>query len=63
MTAIIARIVLRYAAGALVAAGYMDADLGNQIGADPDVLIILGGVLGASVELAYAFAKRRGWAT
>ncbi|WP_421578631.1 hypothetical protein [Shinella sp. M31] len=63
MTAIIARIVLRYAAGALVAAGYLDADLGTQIGADPDVLIILGGALGICVELAYAFAKKRGWAT
>lgn len=63
MTAIIARIVLRYAAGALVAAGYLDADLGNQLGADPDVLIIVGGALGICVELAYAFAKKRGWAT
>lgn len=63
MTAIIARIVLRYAAGALVAAGYLNADLGNQIGADPDLLIILGGALGICVELAYAFAKKRGWAT
>lgn len=63
MTAIIARIVLRYAAGALVAAGYLNADLGNQIGTDPDLLIILGGALGICVELAYAFAKKRGWAT
>ncbi len=63
MTATIARIFLRYAAGALVAAGYLDADLGNQIGADPDILIIVGGALGVAVELAYAFAKKRGWAT
>lgn len=63
MTAVIARILLRYAAGALVAAGYMDADLGNQIGADPDILMIVGAALGVAVELAFAFAKRRGWAT
>lgn len=63
MTAIVARIALRYAAGALVAAGYLDENLGAQIGADPDILIIVGGALGVSVELAYAFAKRRGWAT
>ena len=63
MTAIVARIFLRYAAGALVAVGYLDADLGNQIGADPDILIIVGGALGIGVELAYAFAKKRGWAT
>lgn len=63
MTAIVARIALRYAAGALVAAGYMDADLGNQIGADPDLLIIVGGALGVCVEVAFAFAKKRGWAT
>ena len=63
MTAIVARIALRYAAGALVAAGYLDENLGAQIGADPDILIIVGGVLGVSVEIAYAFAKRRGWAT
>lgn len=63
MTAVIARILLRYAAGALVAAGYLDADLGNQIGADPDILMIVGAALGVAVELAFAFAKRRGWAT
>lgn len=63
MIAIIARIILRYAAGALVAAGYLDAELGQQIGADPDLLIIVGGALGIGVELAYAFAKKRGWAT
>lgn len=63
MTAIIARIALRYAAGALVAAGYMDADLGSQIGADPDILMLVGGALGVGVELAFAFAKKRGWAT
>lgn len=63
MTAIIARIALRYAAGALVAAGYLDSDLGQQLGTDPDVLMLVGGALGVGVEVAFAFAKKRGWAT
>lgn len=63
MSAIIARIALRYAAGALVAAGYLDADLGAEIGADPDILILVGGALGVGVELAYALAKKWGWGT
>lgn len=63
MTAVIARIALRYLAAALVTAGYLDADLGNQIGADPDLIMLIGLALGAGVEMAYAAAKRLGWAT
>lgn len=63
MTSIIARILLRYAAGALVAAGYLDADLGNQLGADPDLLILVGLGVGVGVEMAYAAARRLGWST
>lgn len=63
MTSVIARIALRYAAAALVTAGYLDADLGQQIGADPDVLILVGLAVGAGVEMAYAAARRLGWAT
>lgn len=63
MTAVIARIILRYLAASLVTAGYLDADLGQQIGADPDLLILVGSALGLSVEMAYAVAKRLGWAT
>jgi len=63
MTAVLARIALRYLAAALVTAGYLDADLGNQIGADPDLLILIGGAIGLAVEMAYAAAKRLGWAT
>lgn len=63
MTAVIARIALRYLAAALVTAGYLDADLGNQIGADPDLIMLVGLALGAGVEMAYAAAKRLGWAT
>ncbi|TAA49295.1 hypothetical protein [Shinella sp. JR1-6] len=63
MTAVIARIALRYLAAALVTAGYLDADLGNQIGADSDLIMLVGLALGAGVEMAYAAAKRLGWAT
>lgn len=63
MTAVIARILLRYAAAALVTAGYLDADLGNQLGADPDMIMLAGFALGAGVEMAYAAAKRLGWHT
>jgi hypothetical protein len=63
MAAVIARIALRYLAAALVTAGYLDADLGNQIGADPDLIMLVGLALGAGVEMAYAAARRLGWAT
>lgn len=63
MSAVIARIALRYLAAALVTAGLLDADLGNQIGADPDILTLLGLAIGAGVEMAYAAAKRLGWTT
>lgn len=63
MSAVVSRIALRYLAAALVTAGYLDADLGNQISADPDLLMLLGLAIGAGVEMAYAAAKRLGWAT
>lgn len=63
MTAVAARILLRYAAGALVTAGLLDADLARQIGTDPDVLVLIGGALGLAAETTYAVAKRLGWTT
>lgn len=63
MTAIIARIILRYASGALVAAGLLDSELGRQIGADPDILVLVGSAIGLSVETAYAAARKLGWST
>lgn len=63
MVAVVARIALRYAAAALVTAGLLDVDLGSQLGADPDILILVGGGIGLVVEMAYAAAKRLGWAT
>jgi hypothetical protein len=63
MTAVIARIVLRYAAGALIAAGYLDPHLGREIGADPDLIMLVGLGIGLAVEGVYAVAKKLGWAT
>lgn len=53
-----ARIVLRYIIGAIVG---MDA--GSTLAGDPDLVTIVALGIGAVVEVLYAFAKRRGWAT
>ncbi len=65
MTAIIpvfARIIARYLAGALVAVGALAAGSEAKIAADPEVLMILGGILGAITEGFYALARKQGWA-
>lgn len=51
----LARIVARYAAGALMSYGFV-ADEG-------DLYILIAGVLGLVVEGAYTLAKRKGWTT
>ena len=58
----LARIILRYLAGAAVTYGSVAPDTAESL-MDPDVVLMLGLVIGAAVEGAYAFAKRRGWAT
>jgi hypothetical protein len=63
MTLVIARIVLRYLAGALVTLGYIERQLGAEIATDPDLLMLVGAGIGVIVEAGYAFAKRRGGAT
>lgn len=64
---VIVRIILRYLVGALVAKAFISPDLGNTIVADPEIemalQLVLAAVIGGATELAYAFAKRRGWAT
>ncbi len=56
----IARIVLRYVIGA----AFMGSDeIGAQLSADPDLVMAVAVAVGAAVEAAYAFAKRKGWAT
>jgi len=59
----IARIVLRYVAAALVTYGLVSLEVGAQIAVDPDLIAVLGLALGALVEVGYALARRRGWAT
>lgn len=54
----IARIVLRYIVGAVAG---MEA--GALLAGDPDVVLYVALGIGLLVEVAYAFAKRRGWAT
>jgi hypothetical protein len=54
------RILLRY----LVGAGIMGSTaLGEQLAADPDLVLYGSLALAATIEGAYAIAKRRGWAT
>lgn len=54
----IARIVIRYGAGAVVG-----ADMADVLAGDPDLVTVAAAAIGAGVEAAYALAKRRGWAT
>ena len=61
MSMVFARILLRYASGALVAYGYLEKQVGGQIAADPDLVMALGALIGISVEGFYAVAKRKGW--
>ena len=54
----LARIILRYVSGFLVAKGLLASDLS----ADPDLVLYLGLGIGAAVEFAYSLARKRGWA-
>lgn len=54
----IVRIILRYLVGAVIGASQAD-----MLAGDPDVVTVLALALGAAVEVIYAFAKRKGWAT
>ena len=55
-----ARIILRY----LVGAGLMgSATLGEQLAADPDLVLYGSLAIAFVIEGTYALAKRRGWTT
>ena len=56
-----ARIIARYISGSLVTYGIFTAPEAAQL--NPDIVLIVGAVLGAAVEFVYAYAKRKGWAT
>ena len=54
----LARIVLRYVAGA----GLMgSAVIGDQLAADPDLVFYASLAIGAVVEAFYVLATRKGW--
>ncbi len=67
LTGPIARIVVRYAAGALVTYGLATPEVATLISDDPEVnrlaVLVIGGAMAALAELAYSFAKRTGGAT
>lgn len=63
MIAVIARIIMRYLAGALVAWGLITAEAGQALGSDADLTLLLGVAIGAVAEWGYALAKKYGWAT
>lgn len=61
MTAVIARIILRYLSGALVAYGVIPHEVGAEVAMDPDLALILGSAIGAVTEGFYTLAVKRGW--
>jgi hypothetical protein len=67
MTAVIARIILRYVSAALVTYGIVSSELGNAFGNDADVVlaveVMLGMLVGLTTEGWYYVAKRDGGAT
>jgi len=58
MIAPVIRIVLRYGVGAV-----FGMEVGSLLAGDPDVILLAATGVGAATELAYAFAKKKGWAT
>jgi len=65
MTAIIIRIILRYASGALIAKGLLAPEDGISLTADPEVAqaiqLAIGAGVAAATEFAYYLARRWGW--
>jgi uncharacterized membrane-anchored protein len=65
MIAPLARIIARYAAGALMTKGVIDASTAAMLGTDAEVIGIVQTVLGAAVggitEGFYYLARRFGW--
>lgn len=56
----VARIVLRYVVGGAIMGS---ASIGDQLAADPDLVMAVAALIGVVVEGAYWLAKRRGWRT
>lgn len=54
----IARIILRY----IVGAAFMgSSQIGDQLAADPDIVVLVSVLVGGAVEIAYALAVKYGW--
>jgi hypothetical protein len=53
-----ARIIIRYGVGVIVG-----ADSAGMLAGDADVVTIVALGIGGAVEVLYAIAKRKGWAT
>ena len=53
-----ARILLRYGVGLI-----LGMEAGDFLAGDPDIVIYAAMGVGAAVEVAYGFAKKKGWAT
>ncbi len=58
MTAPIARILLRYGVGLV-----FGMEIGSLLAGDPDMVLVVAASIGVATEAAYAFAKKKGWAT
>lgn len=58
MTAPIARILLRYGVGLV-----LGMKAGDLLAGDPDIVLIVAAGVGVATEAAYAYAKKKGWAT
>ena len=63
MIPVLARIIARYVSGGLMTIGVLSPDLAQEFAMDPDVALVLGGIIGVATEGVYAWAKRMGWAT
>lgn len=58
MTAPIARILLRYGVGLV-----FGMEIGSLLAGDPDMVLVVAAGIGMATETAYAYAKKKGWAT
>ncbi len=65
MSAVVARILLRYLAAALLAKGFLTQDSSSLLSSDPEVVQLIevgvGAAIGAATELWYFAARRLGW--
>lgn len=63
MAPVLARIIMRYLSGALVAYGVIPHDVGADLAINPDIALVVGATIAAITEAVYAIAKRKGGAT